>query len=144
MSDSYDPYDTRAKASIIGPTVSFKGELTAEEDLLIQGKVQGSISHTARLTVGKQGTVKAEVRAKHVEIDGEVEGDVYGVDSVNVRAAANVKGNIFSPTVTLVEGAHFKGSIDMDPRKARQEQPTKTSQAAEPAPALRSKAAAAR
>lgn len=119
-----DPYDHRAKASVIGPTVSFKGDLTAEEDLLIQGKVQGSITHTARLTVGKQGTVKAEVRAKVIEVDGEVEGDVYGEDSVNVRASANVKGNIFSPAVTLVEGAHFKGSIDMDPRKARQEKPT--------------------
>ncbi len=125
-----DPYDHRAKASVIGPTVSFKGDLTAEEDLLIQGKLQGSITHTARLTIGKQGTVKAEVRAKVIEVDGAVDGDVYGGESVNVRASANVKGNIFSPTVTLVEGAHFKGSIDMDPRKARQERPA-TEQVAE-------------
>ena len=118
-----DPYDSPSKASVIGPSVRFKGELTAEEDLLIQGEVQGSIKHTARLTVGRQGKVKAEVRAKEILVDGQVQGDMFGTESVNVRATAKVKGNIFSPTVTLIEGAHFKGSIDMDPRKARQEAP---------------------
>ncbi len=118
-----DPYDSPSKASVIGPSVRFKGELTAEEDLLVQGQVQGSIRHTARLTIGRQGTVKADVRAKEILVDGEVQGDLYATESINVRASAHVKGNIFSPTVTLIEGAHFKGSIDMDPRKARQESP---------------------
>ncbi len=60
-----NPYNSATeRASVLGPTLYFKGDLSAEEDLLIQGRVEGSITHTQRLTVGAQGTVKANIRAQ--------------------------------------------------------------------------------
>jgi cytoskeletal protein CcmA (bactofilin family) len=116
-----DPYSSSPKSSsILGPTLRFKGELSAEEDLLIQGQVEGSIKHTASLTVGKQGEVKADINARHITVEGKVQGDLHGSKAVTISATADVRGNIFSPTVSLIEGAKFKGSIDMDGSKAAQ------------------------
>ena len=122
-----DPYNSRSNDSVLGPTLRFKGELTAEEDLLILGSVEGSIKHTARLTVGEQGSVKADIEAANIAVDGKVQGDLFGSESVSVRASANLTGNIYSPTVTLVEGARFKGHIDMDAKKAAGEKPHESS-----------------
>jgi len=112
MSNPYDnPPD---KMSVLGPTLTFKGELSADEDLMLKGRVEGSIRHTARLRIGKEGSVKGNIRAKFITVEGEVEGDLHASSSVSVKESANVKGNIYSPTVGLLEGAHFRGSIDMD------------------------------
>jgi cytoskeletal protein CcmA (bactofilin family) len=116
-----NPYDSaNERTSILGPTLYFKGDLTAEEDLLIQGRVEGSITHTQRLTVGAQGTVKANIRAQLIIVEGTVDGDLHADKSVFVKETAKVCGNIFAPTVSIVEGANFSGSIDMDGKKAGQ------------------------
>ena len=74
-----NPYNSATeRASILGPTLYFKGDLTAEEDLLIQGRVEGSITHTQRLTVGPQGTVKANIKAQLIIVEGTVDGDLAG------------------------------------------------------------------
>lgn len=110
-----NPYDTAKprKASVLGPTLKFKGELTADEDLLIQGSIEGSIKHSSSLTIGESGHVKADVSAEYVAIEGNVEGDIHGSQSVTVRETADITGNISSPTVSLLEGATFNGNIDM-------------------------------
>ena len=110
-----NPYDTAKprKASVLGPTLKFKGELTAEEDLLIQGSIEGSIKHSSSLTIGESGRVKADVSAEYVAVEGNVEGDIHGTQSVTIRESANINGNISSPTVSLLEGATFNGNIDM-------------------------------
>lgn len=110
-----NPYDTAKprKASVLGPTLKFKGELTAEEDLLIQGSVEGSIRHSSSLTIGESGRVMANVSAEYVAVEGNVEGDIHGSQSVTIRETANINGNISSPTVSLLEGATFNGNIDM-------------------------------
>lgn len=121
-----DPYDTgeHKKTSILGPTLSFKGELIAEEDLLIQGKIEGSIMHTSSLTIGNEGNVKADIKAEYVTVEGKVKGDIRGSKSVVVTNSGNVGGNIFSPTVTLVEGSTFNGSINMsDEAQSKQQRP---------------------
>jgi cytoskeletal protein CcmA (bactofilin family) len=116
-----NPYNSATeRASILGPTLYFKGELTAEEDILIQGRVEGSITHTQRLTVGPQGTVKANIKAQLIIVEGTVEGDLQAEKSVFVKESAKVCGNIFAPTVSITEGANFSGSIDMDGKKAAQ------------------------
>jgi cytoskeletal protein CcmA (bactofilin family) len=110
-----NPYDTAKprKASVLGPTLKFKGELTAEEDLLIQGSIEGSIRHSSSLTIGESGHIKANVSAEYVAVEGNVEGDIHGTQSVTIRETANINGNISSPTVSLLEGATFNGRIDM-------------------------------
>lgn len=110
-----NPYDNASeKMCILGSTLVFKGELTAEEDLMLKGRVEGSIKHSSSLRIGEEGSVKGDIKAKHVMVEGKVDGDTYGESSVTIRESANVTGNVFSPKVSLVEGARFKGSIDMD------------------------------
>jgi cytoskeletal protein CcmA (bactofilin family) len=106
------------RVSVLGPTLFFKGDLSAEEDLLIQGRVEGSITHTQRLTVGVQGTVKANIRAQTIVIEGSVEGDLQAEKSVFIKETAKVVGNISAPTISILEGACFSGHIDMDGKKA--------------------------
>ncbi|MGD0504374.1 MAG: polymer-forming cytoskeletal protein [Steroidobacteraceae bacterium] len=109
-----NPYNSAAeRASILGPTLYFKGDLSAEEDLLIQGRVEGSITHTQRLTVGAQGTVKANIRAQLIIVEGTVDGDLQADKSVFVKDTAKVCGNIYAPSVSISEGASFSGNIDM-------------------------------
>ncbi len=110
-----NPYDKGmvTNSSVLGPTLKFKGELTANEDLLIQGQIEGSINHTSSLTIGEEGKIKANVNAEHVCVEGTVDGDLVGSKSVVVKESGNVKGNIFSPVVTLREGSTFNGRIDM-------------------------------
>jgi cytoskeletal protein CcmA (bactofilin family) len=107
-----------SRASVLGPTLKFRGELSAQEDLIVQGSVEGSITHTQSLTIGTDGTMKGDIRARIIVIDGKVEGDLYATESVNIRATAKVKGNVFAPRVGISEGAFFQGQIDMQPSGA--------------------------
>src|SRR4029453_13298712 len=100
----------KAVTSVLGPSLRFKGELQADEDLLIQGQLEGSIEHTRSLTIGTEGGVKGNIRARIVIIDGTVEGDIHGLESVTVRETARVHGNIFAPRVGLADGAKFTRS----------------------------------
>jgi cytoskeletal protein CcmA (bactofilin family) len=110
--------EAAVRASVLGPSLRFRGELSAQEDLIIQGSVEGSITHTQSLTVGTDGSMKGDIRARVIVIDGKVEGDLYATESVNIRATAKVKGNLFAPRVGITEGAFFQGQIEMQPSGA--------------------------
>lgn len=106
---------SRAKATI-GPTIRIKGDVSGDENLHIEGKVEGTVSLASHeLVVGKSGEVHADVTAKLIRIDGEVQGDITGKEKVIISATGNVRGNIVTPRMSLEDGAKFKGSIDMDP-----------------------------
>jgi cytoskeletal protein CcmA (bactofilin family) len=115
---SNQPSGASDRMSVLGPTLYFKGDLTAEEDLLIQGRVEGSITHTQRLTVGAQGTVKANIRALLIIVEGTVEGDLQAEKAIFIKEGAKVIGNIYAPVVSILEGASFSGNIDMDGKRA--------------------------
>jgi len=101
---------------MIGPSIKIKGEVSGDEDLLIQGRVEGKIDLKAHeVIVGESGQVFADVSAKTVKIDGKVTGDIHGSENVVISRLGNVRGNIIAPRVLLEDGAIFKGSIDMDP-----------------------------
>ena len=101
---------------MIGPSIRIKGEVSGDEDLLIQGRVEGTISLKAHeVIVGESGQVAADILAKTIKIDGKVTGDITGTENVVISKLGNVRGNIIAPRVTLEDGAVFKGSIDMDP-----------------------------
>jgi cytoskeletal protein CcmA (bactofilin family) len=123
------------RASVLGPTLRFRGELSAQEDLIIQGSVEGSITHTQSLTVGTDGTMKGDIRARVIIVDGKVDGDLYATESVSIRATAKVKGNVFAPRVGITEGAFFQGQIEMQPSGAAvQEHSARLRQAASAQP----------
>ncbi len=102
------------RRSLIGPTLVVKGEITAEEDLLVMGRVEGFIDHSQTVIVHEQGTVAAEVKAREVLVRGTVEGNVYGTRRVQIAESGKVRGNVCAPRIAVVEGASFKGAIDME------------------------------
>ena len=110
--------DTRAQLGRdmvnIGKSVVIKGELSGSEDLTIEGHVEGRIDLKDNvLTIGPNGKIKAEVFAKSVVVLGEVTGNVTASEKVDIRDNGSVDGDIASPRVAIAEGAHFRGSVDM-------------------------------
>ena len=98
----------------IGKSVVIKGELNGSEDLTIEGHVEGTIQLKEHvLTIGPNGRIKAQVFAKSVIVLGEVTGNVTASDKVDIRDNGSVDGDIVSPRVAIAEGAHFRGSVDM-------------------------------
>ncbi len=115
----------------IGKSVVIKGELNGSEDLTVEGHVEGTIHLKEHvLTIGPNGRIKAQVFAKAVIVLGEVTGNVTASEKVDIRDNGSVDGDIVSPRVAIAEGAHFRGSVDMQ-RKTGAAQP----QAAKPAAA---------
>ena len=126
-----NPYDTASeRMSVLPPSLKFKGELSADEDLLIQGTIEGTIHHTQRVTVCEEGKVKANIRAQVIKVEGQVEGDLHADRSVFLAESGNLRGNIHAPSVCLVEGSHFNGAIDMESKKGAQQAPRPESKAA--------------
>ena len=120
----------------IGKSVVIKGELNGSEDLTIEGHVEGTIQLRDHvLTIGPNGRIKAQVFAKSVIVLGEVTGNVTASDKVDIRDGGSVDGDIISPRVAIAEGAHFRGSVDMQ-RKGQPQRPAEAAKpAAAPAPA---------
>ena len=116
----------------IGKSVVIKGELNGSEDLTIEGQVEGTIQLREHvLTIGPNGKIKAQVFAKSVIVHGEVTGNVTASEKVDIREKGSVDGDFVSPRVAIAEGAHFRGSVDMQ-RKAGALAPV-AAQAAKPA-----------
>jgi cytoskeletal protein CcmA (bactofilin family) len=112
----------------IGKSVVIKGELNGSEDLTVEGHVEGRIELKDHvLTIGPNGKIKAQVFAKAVIVLGEVNGNVTASEKVDIRDGGSVDGDIIAPRVAIAEGAHFRGSVDMQ-RKGGQpgQQPQKT------------------
>ena len=104
------------KTAVIGPTIKIKGALSGEENLVIEGSVEGSVELAGHdLTVGPKGQVDADLNARTVKVEGRITGDIRGSEKVIITKSGRVLGNIVAPRVTLEDGAKFKGSIDMDP-----------------------------
>jgi cytoskeletal protein CcmA (bactofilin family) len=118
----------------IGKSVVIKGELTGSEDLTIEGHVEGKIELRQNiLTIGPNGKIKAQVFAKSVIILGEVTGNVTATEKVDLRDNGSVDGDIAAPRVAIAEGAHFRGSIDMQRAGGKAEAKTASAPASQPA-----------
>jgi cytoskeletal protein CcmA (bactofilin family) len=103
----------------IGKSVVIKGELNGSEDLTIEGQVEGTIQLRDHiLTIGANGKIKAQIFAKAVIVLGSVTGNVTASEKVDIRDAGSVDGDIISPRVAIAEGAHFRGSVDMQRKSA--------------------------
>ena len=103
----------------IGQSVEIKGTLTGNEDLTIEGMVDGKIMvKDHALTIGANGRIAAEVHAKTVVVVGQVIGNITADDKVDIAPSGSVEGDIRAPRVAIADGAKFKGSIDMDRKGA--------------------------
>jgi cytoskeletal protein CcmA (bactofilin family) len=102
---------------VIGPKTTIKGELTGDEDVLVEGTVDGQIKISRDLRVGTGGVVKATVEAQSVVVSGEFVGDCRASHRVEIQATGRLTGNISAPRVVIAEGATFKGNSDMSGRK---------------------------
>jgi cytoskeletal protein CcmA (bactofilin family) len=110
---------TSGGRAVIGAATVVRGEISGEEDLLVEGRVEGKIALSQNaVTVGAKGQLAAEVHARIVMIDGEVDGDLTAEEQIVLRKSGRVQGDLTAPRVTIEDGARFKGSIDMEPRKA--------------------------
>lgn len=108
-----DSIDSEGSRSIIGKNLFVKGEMSSDEEVLIEGKVKGKIKINHRLIIGPNGNVTADIDAKEVIIKGMVTGNVKCSEKIEIVPAGILKGNILSNKVILAEGAIFKGNIDM-------------------------------
>jgi cytoskeletal protein CcmA (bactofilin family) len=140
-------------AGLIGKSVLIKGEVCGEEDLVIEGRVEGKVLlNKSRLTIGGSGRIDAEVRARWIVVSGEVNGDITAGDRLEITAGGRTKGNLRAPRIVVAEGASMNGKIDTDPigpgkpdapRKEASPAP-RTDGAVEPAPSPKPPAAPAR
>ncbi len=108
------------KRAVIGPNIRIQGELSGDEDLVVEGRVEGKISVSKGLRIGPQAQVNAEVKAHHVVIAGRIVGNVTAVEKVEILPSGILEGNIRSPKIAIAEGAQFKGSVDMGGKGAPQ------------------------
>jgi cytoskeletal protein CcmA (bactofilin family) len=100
--------------SVIGPTLTFRGELSADEDLVIEGMIEGTIAHHKKnITIGKQGRVIADIHANSVIVEGDLKGDIHSDGLVSLADGASVTGNIYCARIVMQDGAWFSGKIDM-------------------------------
>ena len=106
----------------IGKGITIRGELVGDEDVKIEGRVEGKIQLAKNLVVGQAGIVEADVEAENINIGGTVTGNISAKNRVEIVASGTMIGDIKAPRVIVAEGAHFKGNVDMDTsRKSLQE-----------------------
>jgi cytoskeletal protein CcmA (bactofilin family) len=117
------PAHVPQSSATIGPSMNVKGEIRAREELLVEGEVEGVLESQSLLTVGANGKVKANIKAREVIIYGSVRGDVEVSGKIAIRERGSLIGNIKSAGISIDDGAYFKGSIDIvrqDPKIAAQ------------------------
>lgn len=99
---------------VVGPQISIRGTLVGEEDLIVQGRIEGGVTLAGHLTVAEAGVLEANLDVDSVEIWGEVVGDVVASRSITIQKGARVHGNVTAPRVIIHDGAAFHGSVEMD------------------------------
>jgi cytoskeletal protein CcmA (bactofilin family) len=130
MSAANEPPRRSTTSATIGPSIFIKGDLSGEEDLVIEGRVEGKVDlKQNNVTIGKNGRVRADVFGKVVIVEGEVDGNVFAREQAILRQAGAIRGNITAPRVMLEDGSRFKGSIDMEAPKETGGVPSRHSEA---------------
>ncbi len=109
------PSQLKNPCTVLGPTLEIVGEMTSDEDVIIEGRFSGKLSCTSRITIGRTGVVEADLDADTIQISGKVKGNLSARHKIEIIASGFLEGNIRTPKVIVAEGAVFKGSVDMSP-----------------------------
>jgi cytoskeletal protein CcmA (bactofilin family) len=106
--------DIQSARTILGPSVTLRGELASDEDLTIEGKFDGTLHLPAHcLTVGPQGQVKADIQTSRAIVQGAVTGNITASERIEIRKTGRVMGDLVAPGISIEDGAYFKGSIEI-------------------------------
>jgi cytoskeletal protein CcmA (bactofilin family) len=98
----------------LGPMLSLKGELSGEEDIMIEGHIQGKVNlQNNNLLVGKRGNIEADIQVKSITIMGSVTGNVNASGKVFISKEGRMKGDITASVISIMDGAQFKGTVKM-------------------------------
>ena len=117
ISTQQDAGERNGDRSVIGSSITIKGEVSGSQDMVIKGRVEGQLSLTGcNITVGKEGRVKADLLARVIRVDGYVDGLLRGEDQILLSETGCVRGKLIAPEVILKEGSNFKGTVDMGDR----------------------------
>jgi cytoskeletal protein CcmA (bactofilin family) len=98
---------------VIGPEIAVRGTLVGEEDLVVEGRVEGSLRLAGHLVVAEPGVVEANLEVDSIDVRGAVFGDIVASRSITIEKGAQVHGNVRAPRVIIRDGAHFRGAVDM-------------------------------
>jgi cytoskeletal protein CcmA (bactofilin family) len=119
--------DRRAVAAAsthIAPGAKITGQVNGSSDLIIDGELEGQVQLESHVTVGAEGRVRGDITARTVRIGGRVQGNVHGLEKVEILPTGRLEGDVLAPRVVLAEGAFFKGKVEMTgqgPRSAAAE-----------------------
>lgn len=105
--------------TVIGQTILINGKLTGDEDLTVRGRVEGELTLTKTLIVEPSGIIKADVAVKNAIISGVVVGNINATESVELTREGRMVGDIRAPRVIIVDGASFRGRVDMGQAEGR-------------------------
>ena len=101
-------------STVIGANITIEGEVIADEDVVVQGTIRGKLSAKDGVTVENGAVVEADVSGGPMTLAGQVTGNVTSTDRVELQSGARVVGNVKAARITIADGAHFKGNVDMD------------------------------
>lgn len=102
-----------AQKATIGASMHIKGEIRSDEELMVDGEVEGIVESGSLLTIGRNGKVRANIRAREVVIFGSVKGNIEAVEKLAIRDQGSLVGDIKTAGISIDDGAYFKGSIDI-------------------------------
>jgi cytoskeletal protein CcmA (bactofilin family) len=114
------PVSPTEKMAAVGRTMRVKGEMYSDEELYLDGEVEGTIEVRARLTIGPNGKVKADVKAKELVVRGSIQGKVEAADRIAIMKGASIVGDVKTAGIVIEDGAYFKGPIDILRPEAKQ------------------------
>lgn len=100
--------------TVIGEGLSIEGDLSSEEEIVIQGNVRGKVTTTDAVSVGSSSSVQADISGQSVSIAGQVTGDVTAPERVDIQAGGRLVGDVKAARFTIADGASFKGAVDME------------------------------
>ena len=99
---------------IIGKHITIRGNLSGGEDLVVEGRVEGTVKLSNHLTVEGSGIVEADLEIEDLTVNGQIHGDIQATRSISINAGARVEGNIRAPRIIIEDGARFKGHVEMN------------------------------
>ena len=103
----------------IGPSITINGDVTGEENLVVEGVIEGTVNlKDNNLVISENGRLTANINARIIRVDGEVKGELRGTEQIIISPTGQVSGDIRAPRVVLEDGCQFKGSVDMDSDKS--------------------------